>query len=304
MSATFGGIVTNKLAPSKTQQLVTEYLENQDAQSNYRHAAATLIQSVWRVWGRKRLRMKHINRLPTVGAAAALGSVTHDKKKHEDRRELVFAAVKKFRNRRYLLAKSSLQAIDSVVDQKLDTMSTTLEAHSDVLNRLLKAIEGADVSVSPRIAAGSRKPSLFSRRMERKGSAYDNTSSYRMNGRKGSSVGIGDAFAMLANTKERSSSEVQIDVYDEGNFNNTYSAKETTSKHLVVSPDQAPMEPDRRLLPPQRKASFPLTQKLLLQHSSPSPPRVDSPSCSSPGASFAPQPLLPRSQTMKATTLL
>eukprot|EP00754_Rhynchopus_humris_P010062 Rhum_TRINITY_DN14117_c6_g1::Rhum_TRINITY_DN14117_c6_g1_i1::g.72110::m.72110 len=167
--ATFGGIITNKLAPSKTQQLVTEYLENQDAETNYRHAAALLIQSVWRVWGSRKARLARMKMAANASASVIGGSIggiaaatvqssfrskvlgtTLDpqRKTHAKSREMVFQAVKKFRHTRYMLAKSSLQAIDPVVDQKLDQMCQVLESHSKVLNRLVELMDDGAAGAS------------------------------------------------------------------------------------------------------------------------------------------------------------
>ncbi|KAJ9466426.1 Small conductance calcium-activated potassium channel-like protein 3 [Diplonema papillatum] len=162
----FGGVVTNKLAPTKTQQLVTEYLENQDAELAYKNAAVQLIQSVWRA-RRSRLRAKmmsavnknnsskkntsspsnlSINGNSRGGAASAIGSKVRPgnsgKVKTSRSRELVYAAVKRFRSKRYQLAKSSLQAIDPVIDQKLDVISQSIEDHGDALTRILAHLDG------------------------------------------------------------------------------------------------------------------------------------------------------------------
>eukprot|EP00755_Sulcionema_specki_P018023 Sspe_Gene.65820::Locus_38912_Transcript_1_1_Confidence_1.000_Length_1505::g.65820::m.65820 len=136
VTALFGGVMTNKLTPTKTQQLVTEYLANQDAEVNYLSAAASLIQSVWRVWHEARLKRQNIFKQRqgaafAVVAGAKIGRVEEPKAKRKDRlgsdlranRQKVYAAVKRFRQRRYQLAKSSLQATDPVVDKKLDVLS-------------------------------------------------------------------------------------------------------------------------------------------------------------------------------------
>ena len=70
------------------------------------------------------------------------------RKTHAKSREMVFQAVKKFRHTRYMLAKSSLQAIDPVVDQKLDQMSQVLESHSKVLNRLVELMDDSGAGAS------------------------------------------------------------------------------------------------------------------------------------------------------------
>eukprot|EP01059_Diplonema_ambulator_P007040 TRINITY_DN16578_c0_g1_i1.p1 TRINITY_DN16578_c0_g1~~TRINITY_DN16578_c0_g1_i1.p1 ORF type:complete len:691 (+),score=156.50 TRINITY_DN16578_c0_g1_i1:2-2074(+) len=161
--ATFGGVVTNKLTPTKTQQLMTEYIENQDAEVNYKRAAATLIQSVWRLWSAKKKSPSQLLR------------TKEGRKARQRNRELVQIAVKRFMQRRYQLAKSSLQAIDPVIDQKLDAMNLVLEAHTDVLNRLVAHLDAGSPLASTQNTKhsnnlfsswGSRNKTLF-----RKGSA-------------------------------------------------------------------------------------------------------------------------------------
>eukprot|EP01064_Diplonema_japonicum_P032873 TRINITY_DN6303_c0_g3_i1.p1 TRINITY_DN6303_c0_g3~~TRINITY_DN6303_c0_g3_i1.p1 ORF type:complete len:738 (+),score=84.02 TRINITY_DN6303_c0_g3_i1:68-2281(+) len=133
--ATFGGVVTNKLTPTKTQQLMTEYVENQDAEANYKRAAATLIQSVWRACLARRRAERNI-----------WSSDRESNKIRQRNREQVRQAVKRFMQRRYQLAKSSLQAIDPVVDQKLDLMNNMLEAHGDILNKLVGLLDCASTA--------------------------------------------------------------------------------------------------------------------------------------------------------------
>ena len=139
--AMFGGVITNKLAPTKNQQLITVFLENQQAGSEYRNAAAKLIQNVWRETSKLQQELRRLSSIRPGAATAAVsfadGGVSTARKLKEKfnfthhKRNRVYAAVKLFRSRRQLLAKAQLSAVDPVVDQKLDTLQDMI---SELIN--------------------------------------------------------------------------------------------------------------------------------------------------------------------------
>eukprot|EP00754_Rhynchopus_humris_P042243 Rhum_TRINITY_DN25891_c0_g1::Rhum_TRINITY_DN25891_c0_g1_i1::g.182796::m.182796 len=149
VAALFGGILTNKLAPSKTQQLISVFLDNQTAEVEFRHAAATLIQSVWREAAKADKNVAFAMRMRggTGSAAAALGTVIGKKDEgtlrvfrqvltvRNHKRNKVYAAVKIFRNTRHQVAKAQLTAADPALEQKLDLVIENLTALTDYVMR-------------------------------------------------------------------------------------------------------------------------------------------------------------------------
>ena len=148
ITALFGGILTNKLVPSKTQQLISVFLDNQTAEVEFKGAAATLIQSVWRET-RQLDRTLYALGTPQGRGGATAASMSVVKRPSEDRairstmqkvlrvknhkRNKVYAAVKIFRNRRHQVAKAQLTASDPVLEQKLDVITETLDGVLAVL---------------------------------------------------------------------------------------------------------------------------------------------------------------------------
>ena len=165
--ACFGGIVTNKLAPTKTQQLITEYLENDEADGHYRVAAATLIQSIWRAYTSRKTQKKKSEKTRPGAAHALVQKMRQPALQNAMRtREMVATAVKRFRHRRYQLAKSNLQAIDPVIDEKLDSLKTQLDEQAGQINRILTMLES-----NANANSGSQSPTSFEDQARKKGAA-------------------------------------------------------------------------------------------------------------------------------------
>eukprot|EP01062_Namystynia_karyoxenos_P012332 TRINITY_DN14433_c0_g1_i1.p1 TRINITY_DN14433_c0_g1~~TRINITY_DN14433_c0_g1_i1.p1 ORF type:complete len:943 (+),score=239.01 TRINITY_DN14433_c0_g1_i1:97-2925(+) len=162
--AVFGGVVTNKLAPSKQQQMITSYLSTRKGEVALRHAAASVVQSLWRAardhGGLDSPLTPAAGRSPDnapqrKGSVAQMGALASSiaqraqelpvsllKELHEHKRNRLYKSVKDFRNRRRDLAEAQLTAADPVVDVKLDQLGRLVEDTYSIVQELAGALAG------------------------------------------------------------------------------------------------------------------------------------------------------------------
>ncbi|KAJ9463338.1 Small conductance calcium-activated potassium channel protein [Diplonema papillatum] len=148
----FSGVITNKLAPSKQQQLISSFLQTETGEAGYRHAAALLIQSVWRSSRGCKLDSIYAEpRSKSLASPLMRGMRNHKKNK-------VYAAVKKFRSKRCELVEAQLQAGDPVVDRKLDKLTDDVSEISSRLAELFLLAQGGNtfdaVPLTPSLSRG------------------------------------------------------------------------------------------------------------------------------------------------------
>eukprot|EP01061_Rhynchopus_euleeides_P016421 TRINITY_DN2769_c0_g1_i2.p1 TRINITY_DN2769_c0_g1~~TRINITY_DN2769_c0_g1_i2.p1 ORF type:complete len:742 (+),score=88.65 TRINITY_DN2769_c0_g1_i2:243-2468(+) len=155
--AVFGGVVTNKLAPSKQQQLIQSYLKTDTGERGYTEAAALLIQSVWRA-GRDS-RRRHRER---SGFLSWVDSVSDSRVQHKQNK--IYAAVKQFKWKRSTLVQAQLQAGDPVVDQKLDKLSHDVDELRQMMVDVLSRLDGN--LPTPQVTPTVSKPRVVSSGVE------------------------------------------------------------------------------------------------------------------------------------------
>eukprot|EP00754_Rhynchopus_humris_P020324 Rhum_TRINITY_DN14689_c38_g1::Rhum_TRINITY_DN14689_c38_g1_i1::g.109974::m.109974 len=139
--AIFGGVVTNKLVPTKQQQLIESYLKTESGEKGYTEAAASLIQAVWRT-------VHHRTFTPFGGGVLerARHGVGTGYRQHKQNK--IYAAVKSFKQRRCALVKAQLQANDPVVDSKLDKLTSDVEELSTMMSEVLRRLSDGDSRTS------------------------------------------------------------------------------------------------------------------------------------------------------------
>eukprot|EP01062_Namystynia_karyoxenos_P039428 TRINITY_DN28662_c0_g1_i1.p1 TRINITY_DN28662_c0_g1~~TRINITY_DN28662_c0_g1_i1.p1 ORF type:complete len:1085 (+),score=221.62 TRINITY_DN28662_c0_g1_i1:94-3348(+) len=224
--AVFGGVVTNKLAPSRQQQLVTNYLADRKGKDARRSAAASVVQAFWiasrygsfentpspsasqsqskppqqeqgnspkegplRKVGAVRIApVVEFARSATRRATNLPVSILRDL--HEHKRNKLYKALKQFRNKKSDLNEAQLQSADLVLDHKLDQIGDTIEGILDSIHELGGVV-----------AALAERQDLDARRGV---DAF--ASSYNSPSRKGSTVGMRTGQPRLGGAKRRSSS--------------------------------------------------------------------------------------------------
>eukprot|EP00754_Rhynchopus_humris_P028465 Rhum_TRINITY_DN15157_c0_g1::Rhum_TRINITY_DN15157_c0_g1_i2::g.140700::m.140700/K04944/KCNN3; potassium intermediate/small conductance calcium-activated channel subfamily N member 3 len=106
----FSGVLTNKLAPTKIQRYVVEYLAVRDTLDVYRKAAARLIWSSWVIYRQRKL--PHLARKPP--------RFGHKSNK-------LYGAVKAFRRARFGVKGAVLPSIDPVLEEKMVSLKQYLK---------------------------------------------------------------------------------------------------------------------------------------------------------------------------------
>ena len=106
----FSGVLTNKLAPTKIQRYVVEYLAVRDTLDVYRKAAARLIWSSWTIYRQRKL--PHLARKPP--------RFGHKSNK-------LYGAVKAFRRARFGVKGAVLPSIDPVLEEKMVSLKQYLK---------------------------------------------------------------------------------------------------------------------------------------------------------------------------------
>eukprot|EP01062_Namystynia_karyoxenos_P034375 TRINITY_DN25208_c0_g1_i1.p1 TRINITY_DN25208_c0_g1~~TRINITY_DN25208_c0_g1_i1.p1 ORF type:complete len:515 (+),score=217.94 TRINITY_DN25208_c0_g1_i1:106-1545(+) len=101
----FAGVLTNRMAPTKVQRFVVEYLKIRDCLDVYRDSAATLIQSTWRQYHQRR----KASRAGPGGPAAHKGN-------------RIYGAVKAFRRARFGVKGAVLPSMDPVLEDKIQQL--------------------------------------------------------------------------------------------------------------------------------------------------------------------------------------
>ena len=136
--AVFGGVVTNKLTPSKQQQMVVSFLDSETGGRKVRNAAATLIQAVWRATSANRARARKNGSKGRVRSKTK--TFLKGLSKHKENQ--VYAAVKKFRTTR--CQTTSIEANDPVIDHKLDALQNDMEELTVKMNAFMDLFAAGD----------------------------------------------------------------------------------------------------------------------------------------------------------------
>eukprot|EP01060_Flectonema_neradi_P014058 TRINITY_DN20785_c0_g1_i1.p1 TRINITY_DN20785_c0_g1~~TRINITY_DN20785_c0_g1_i1.p1 ORF type:complete len:797 (+),score=82.71 TRINITY_DN20785_c0_g1_i1:72-2462(+) len=140
--AVFGGVVTNKLTPSKQQQMVVSFLDSETGGKEVRTAAATLIQAVWRASRATRKWRETREKKSSQKRKKSARSFIQGLSKHKENQ--VYAAVKKFRSNR--CQSTSIEANDPVIDHKLDVLQNDMEDLAMKLNAFIDHFTADDDS--------------------------------------------------------------------------------------------------------------------------------------------------------------
>eukprot|EP01062_Namystynia_karyoxenos_P022651 TRINITY_DN18708_c0_g1_i1.p1 TRINITY_DN18708_c0_g1~~TRINITY_DN18708_c0_g1_i1.p1 ORF type:complete len:927 (+),score=138.82 TRINITY_DN18708_c0_g1_i1:115-2895(+) len=137
--AVFGGVITNKLAPSRQQQFIGSYLNRRKGIQEERKAAATVIQAAWRA------RLNYCASpeasamapgSPRASSPRGAGSPRNkDKRPVKVKGTKVRLAIKRFRCKRCDRLEASLQCNDPVLEQKINALQEDIASVLLILER-------------------------------------------------------------------------------------------------------------------------------------------------------------------------
>eukprot|EP01063_Lacrimia_lanifica_P033388 TRINITY_DN5912_c0_g1_i2.p1 TRINITY_DN5912_c0_g1~~TRINITY_DN5912_c0_g1_i2.p1 ORF type:complete len:404 (+),score=112.24 TRINITY_DN5912_c0_g1_i2:684-1895(+) len=126
VTTVFSGVLTNKLAPTKIQRYVVEYLQVREATDHYRQCAGKLLLAAFRTRVAKKRGM--------VGAG------------HKS--NLIYGAIKQFRRARFAVRGAVLPSTDPVLEEKmvnlkqyLRSLEAKLSAQQDMMRDLQDKID-------------------------------------------------------------------------------------------------------------------------------------------------------------------
>ncbi|KAJ9457156.1 Potassium voltage-gated channel protein Shab [Diplonema papillatum] len=137
ITSTFSGVLTNKLAPTKIQRFVVEYLKVREALDIYREKAAILIQASFKSYLKRKRRTVREAQTEKVG--------------HKSNQ--VYGAVKEFRRARSSVKGAVLPAMDPVLQDKVTQLNNYLRDLDEKLTEQQYQMKALQSKIDDELAA-------------------------------------------------------------------------------------------------------------------------------------------------------